>query len=411
MKISLFIIGLIACLLFYFFKRKEKDIESFINQDEEDIEEEFFLSNDYDNSSLEIYFEKEEIGNIDKLIEIEDEKTKASISNIVANVTRRVGNEAIKSANLKQLQNETLYKVIIPKGESLVKSKSGGNFVRGFYRGQNNITGHANLQEVKIDIYKNNINVASFMAGLSIIVGQYYMSVINKKLNIINEGIESIKSFLDNEYKGKIYLIYDTIRFIINNKEEIINNEELKRSEIYHIQDMEDKAKELLGQSISTINEIITKQDINFEKYKKLTNEIQIQINYQNIILELIRVLAELKMALYGGKASLQYCNNHIDHARKDVENLANKLKNWHSMQCKALNIDFEKMHRKREGNKVVNKVLKRVSKKLYYIKIDEDFKNVIISQIDEPVIPESVQTVDNTKILYLEEKYYYVEE
>ena len=96
--------------------------------------------------------------------------------------------------------NTTKYMEVSING-MLAKAKSGG--YRGFSRGENGqITEHARLFDSK-----KLSNLAGFSALYniaSVVVSQQHLADINAKLNEINNTLETIKSFQNNERESKI---------------------------------------------------------------------------------------------------------------------------------------------------------------------------------------------------------------
>ena len=144
------------------------------------------------------------------LVEIKDSKVLARIDSTIPQFTRA----GATVANATKDNAETLYRVIIPNGAKLTKSRDMKGAVRGFYRGSKNIRGHANLVEVE----KAGTNVANVAAGemdvASMVVGQYYMAQINAELGEINENVKRIESFQDNEFKSRVFTLVAQVQKI-----------------------------------------------------------------------------------------------------------------------------------------------------------------------------------------------------
>ena len=99
-------------------------------------------------------------GNVPILIEklsalsIVDESYLTEITDtaVISRITQTiptVAEKAAKTVTNHALQNADIVRVIIPKGETLVKSKDMAGAFRGFFRGAKGAKGHANL--VKVD--------------------------------------------------------------------------------------------------------------------------------------------------------------------------------------------------------------------------------------------------------------------
>ena len=122
----------------------------------------------------------------ESLVEVTDSKVLARINQVIPGVA----NSAIAASNIAHT-GEKLYKVIIPHGAKLTKSKDMAGAVRGFYRGAKKIRGQANLVEVsqKGTVVANTASAAMNVA--SMVVGQYYMTKINDV--VLCQDLEQIK--------------------------------------------------------------------------------------------------------------------------------------------------------------------------------------------------------------------------
>ena len=130
-----------------------------------------------------------------KLIEIKDKQLLATIDNVIPNAGVSVQN--VKAA--QGLKNaEELYRVIIPQRANLDHSKAMENAFRATFRDvPNSYQGQANL--LKADgaaLASQGANVANAVMNVgSMVVGQYYMSEINNKLEDITDNIKEINDF------------------------------------------------------------------------------------------------------------------------------------------------------------------------------------------------------------------------
>ncbi|MCL1924051.1 MAG: hypothetical protein FWF50_00540, partial [Defluviitaleaceae bacterium] len=128
------------------------------------------------------------------------------------------------------LNSSEIYKVIIPAGETLVKSKDGA--FRGFFMGNKGIKGHAELVKVNastlsktskaVNIGANVINIGSF------IVGQYHMAEINKTLLNVNQKISQVSDFQERDFKSNFISLISDVQEISIFSSEILENDELR---------------------------------------------------------------------------------------------------------------------------------------------------------------------------------------
>lgn len=102
----------------------------------------------------------------ESLVEVTDSKVLARINQVIPGAAH----SAIAASNIAHT-GEKLYKVTVPPGAKLTKSKDMAGDVRGFYRGAKKIRGQANLVEVsqKGTVVANTVsaamNVASMVVG------------------------------------------------------------------------------------------------------------------------------------------------------------------------------------------------------------------------------------------------------
>lgn len=136
--------------------------------------------------------------------EITDAKIIARIAETVPNVAEAVA----KTITNKALKDVELYKVVIPSGATLAESKQMEGAVRGFYRGAKGIKGQANLVKVDPTKISKATKVANGVANVmnvgSLVVGQYYMSEINSKIEGLSKRVNKISDFQDREFKSRI---------------------------------------------------------------------------------------------------------------------------------------------------------------------------------------------------------------
>ncbi|MBQ1546259.1 MAG: hypothetical protein IIZ59_01860, partial [Clostridia bacterium] len=139
-----------------------------------------------------------------RIAEIKDKNLLAQIDNVIPRAVQAVANAAaVNDYQNKANAVDVLYQAIIPKGAVLAESRAMDGAVRGIFHGKNGISGHANLVAVNPDIGGNlaAVNVANAAMGVaSMVVGQYYMTQINDKLKSVNDKIDKLYKFQDNEF-------------------------------------------------------------------------------------------------------------------------------------------------------------------------------------------------------------------
>lgn len=182
---------------------------------------------DFNGEKLAIQMEQlplEMIPEEKNLQEITDKKVLAQIDGLLPGFVQG-GTGIANVANAARNADKVLYEAIIPAGAKLCNSKEMEGAVRGIYRGANNIQGHANLVEVQNATNVVANTAAAAMGVASMVVGQYYMNQINNELSEINDSLNRIEEFQDNEYKSKVFALVAQIKKMASFRTEILENE------------------------------------------------------------------------------------------------------------------------------------------------------------------------------------------
>jgi len=229
------------------------------------------------------------------LVEIKDKSVVARITQTIPTVA----DKAAKTVTNQALKNADIYRVIIPNGETLVKSKDMTGAVRGFFRGAKGVKGQANL--VKVDPSK--ITKATTLANIganvmnvgSLVVGQYYMAEINAKLETMNKNISKISDFQDREFKSRIMSLMGLVGEVSRFSTEIIENDEVRTQKIASLENMKANATELLGQVNETMTGIIQNYPTpDYKTYQEKVDEFTVLAEYQSILITMLEKISEL---------------------------------------------------------------------------------------------------------------------
>lgn len=352
----------------------------------------------------------EEIKDADKLIEIKDEKLLARIDNLIPGLLQ-AGNAA---NNAIQANGELLYQAIIPAGAKLANSRDMEGAVRGFYHGADGINGHANL--VAFDNTASvATNITSSVMGLaSMVVGQYYMAQISSDLYKIDKGLNRISNFQDQEYKGKVFALVAHIQQVAHFQVEILENEELRMSEIDNLNRWKKDCEQLLAQACHTVEGFTENQNLKYEEYEKLLPEIEKWYSYQKILFEVLIHIAELKHALHLGFVSFEQCSATVITYGSKVTQTKEKLEKWHYAQADRLHIDVEHGMRKRVGfDSFIHLIPSWINEDNKFRPIAQSAVKQIQSQTSASNHVRSVDTVDlfqeDVRIIGKEGKLYYL--
>ena len=286
-----------------------------------------------------------------ELFEITDNTVIARISETIPSAAEKIA----KTINNKALTNVELYKAVIPGGATLVDSKQIEGAVRGFYRGTNGIKGHANL--VKIDPTK--ISKASTMAnGVanvmnvgSLVVGQYYMSEINLKLETMSKNVSKISDFQDREFKSRILSLIARVGKISNFSSEIIESDDLRNRKLHTLDDLEGEGTQLLQQVNLTIDEIIKKnQKPDFREYQEKVDDFRVLAEYQQMLMSILEEISKLTYLLGKGEISNEMSYSIFNAYLKQLNQIRAALEEWHEKQVESLGIDIDKNRISKKG-------------------------------------------------------------
>lgn len=280
------------------------------------------------------------------LVEVKDEKVLARIDSLVPGL----GQAGVATANAVQAAGDTVYRAIIPVGAKLTDSKAMEGAVRGIYHGADGIKGHANLVAVEKTGTVVANTAAAAMGVASMVVGQYYMTQINAELSKISDGLDKISSFQDNEYKSKVFALVAQVKKISAFQSEILENEALRKSEIDHLNKLEDQCLELLGQANLTVADYAKKKELDYASYEKEVREAQNWYLYQQTLLEVMNKISELKYALNMGEVSREQCTALLPTYIKQASDSLAILADWHNGNVTRLAIDTSESKRKRQG-------------------------------------------------------------
>ena len=323
--ILMIVIVVIGVYILYLYKSKERYKETQLKKEDKMVN---FKGNNLKNK-MNIKIEElplEKIENSKSMFEIKDNKILGHIDNLVPGLIQ-IGTTA---NNAIQANSSVVYQAIIPAGASLSDSASMKNAVRGIYHGKNGIKGHANLVEVDQTGKVVSNTMSSGIAITSMIVGQYYMTQINSELTKINEEISKIKNFQENEYKSKILALIIQVKRISTFQTEIIENYELRKSDINKLGHLEQKCIELLGQANLTIISFTKEEKIDYKEYNEKLAEIHNWYLYQKTLLEILYKITDLKNILYFNEISNEQLNIIPETYTKQVMEVHNLLIKWH---------------------------------------------------------------------------------
>jgi hypothetical protein len=348
-----------------------------------------------------------------KLMEITDSKVLAQVTNLIPELFK-AGNAAGNAVQGAKANAEVLYRAIIPAGAKLANSREMDGAVRGIYHGAEGVKGHANLLAVKKNANVARNVAASAMNLASMVVGQYYMNEINEELGEISAGITKISEFQDNEYKSKVFALVAQIQKVAIFQVDILDNDELRLSEIYNLNRWEQECIQLLGQANLTIAGFGNKENLDYEEYEKQLAEAQNWFVYQKTLMEVMIKIAELKHTLHLGSASREQCGALLPTYSKQVQDSLNQLSTWHKTQTEKFEINVDEKSRKRMGlDGVIYFIPGLINEENKFCSIPNNTVKKIIAQTNGYTTRQNIDPIDlfqeDVRIIAKEGRIYYL--
>lgn len=223
---------------------------------------------------------------------------------------------------------------------------------------------------------------ADAMNIASIVVGQYYMSEIDNKLESLNENVEEIKNFLDKERLAKVQNLITNVSIVSKYKDEILSNEQAISQELTKLSDYEEKALDILTHINHETIDISKKNIDNFSDYQRTTVMLERLFTQQNILVQVINQIASLKYILYKGSMSVDYCYEKFNCAFTNASSVRKNIKSFHNKTIKQLNVDLEN-HRYLKNN-ILNNVARPIIEAIHDEWNYEDFDENLVNKINE---------------------------
>lgn len=350
------------------------------------------------------------------LFEITDNTVIARISEIIP----KAADITAKSITSNTLKNVELYKAIIPGGATLAKSKQMDGAVRGIYQGAKGIKGQANL--IKVDPSKISKattvanGVTNIMSVGSLVVGQYYMTEINSKLETMNKNIEKISDFQNREFKSRILSLIALVGKVSNFSSEIIESDDLRNRKSQTLDDLEREGTQLLQQVNLTIDEIIKENQIpDYREYQEKVEDFKILLEYQQILLTFLEEISKLTYLLGKGESSSEMCYSIFNIYLEQSNKIRAILETWHNNQVELLGIDIDKNRINKTGiGKILTAIPGIIDDNWNYKSLKDGLGNEINAQKTENQLmgnkPEDLYDND-IQIIIKEGKYYYLHE
>lgn len=346
-------------------------------------------------------------------------------ANTALQQTAKVGNAAVKAAN-EAFQGGDIYRAILSPGRNLVQSRSMDGAFRGFARGAKNIRESANFvpvtaqkaSEVVPASISKTAKVANVAANVmnvsSLIVGQYYMSIIDSKLETMTRSISRISDFQDREFKSRILSVISLVGEISQFSSEILEDDSQREHKLSALEGIKATATELLGQVNITMADITKKNPHpDYKEYDSVVEELKTLVRFQNVLVTVLEEISKLTYLL--GKGTISTEQSHFLYNKYVNLSVQTRtlLGDWHSKQVEELKIDLSKERVAKAGiEAVVSIPLGWIDEKHNYKAIRKTMAQEITSQANHHIAsteqPRDVYSED-VELIIKGGKYYYL--
>lgn len=233
--------------------------------------------------------------------------------------------------------SRTAYRVILPMSTKLASSTAGG------------VGLGAPMAAAQVGTLVTS-SFSAVMSAASMVVGQYYMTLVNRQIKGISEKLSRLGSFQNNEYKSKVFALHAQVMRSAAFRAEVMAHAELREAEIAKLDQLEQTCIELLGQAALTIGELTERPAQDYESYVRTTADLHNWVMSQRVLLATLYEIADLRFALYLGAASRKQCEALLPVYEKQAEETQAMLVGWHAHTAEKLGLDLGEAKRKRKG-------------------------------------------------------------
>ena len=407
MIVLIVIIFIIVAFLIYWFMNNKKS-----NTKDEIVKKEISLSDKEADSN----FPNIQIIEDSSIIPLEKNKIiDADIKNAVASLDNAISKGVIAGKNIKNarelLKGDKAFFSAAKEGtEKMLKVKDSDKVYGIQMKGKifDKQTQFKNEGQLVEGIGKNSLVNAGFNIA-SLVVGQYYMTEINNKMEQIQQDVEEISSYLDSEYQGKLDHIVSKTKEIIDNKNEILNNNFSRDKRYDEISREEESCTIILGQANNKINELVKDSNLDFKKYENNTKELQKWYVRQQILLQLLLEIGNLRYVLANGNETSMFTHTQYNNYLLQSQNTNEKLYKWHKFYREKFGIDQKEHKRKASFYNVKKNTIGKIKEEWAYNKLDESIEKMINMQTTNYKLKPYVEKKqnENIKILKRNNEYY----
>ena len=141
--------------------------------------------------------------------------------------------------------------------------------------------------------------------------------------------------------------------------------------------DLDSYLKDLTNNSVKV-------DKVKYDEYEDSVKELTEWVQYQKILIEVLRQMSDLKYALGLGRISSEECYSLYSECMKEVDIVRNAVTQWHEKHLTSFDIDVDAKRRKRQSlEAVLYKLPGLIKDDLNYKSVEKDTVNMIQEQID----------------------------
>lgn len=307
------------------------------------------------------------------------------------------------------------YQVIMQSGQSLMHSKNGENLYKGITQaaGHRGIAGSADLKPINSTVSELATKtgaVAGVMSVASMVVGQYYMTEINGKLESISESIDDIKNFQKTELLAQISTVVRESRQLSVYNDEIMESASERQLARHRASDFEEKSGELLDQ----INSLIRLELVpsgKFSEYERHTRGLVPLLSSQQVLVATLRELSRLTVVLSRSEVSPERAGATYKELVASSEKVRDNVVEWHSKETDVWHVNLARESRTKTGIKrVMSQPLTIVNPELAYQHVPSEFIKQVQTQssMRQPELPEMTGYQVPVELLIKNNQVYY---
>ena len=310
---------------------------------------------------------------------------------------------------------DTLYTSSIAK-ESLTKAKDGSGGLRGFMRGKKGIKENVVLKEFDTSSVTQTGKVAAGVSKVmnvsSLVVGQYYMSEVNSKLIGISKDIKSIGNYQQQEFKSKILALMNHVEEVSKFSSEILDNDELRKRELFQLDTYKNTAVQLLEQIKITIQDLSNDSTSNVQEYQVKVEDFEKLLRYQDVLLKILEEISKLSYTLSLGIVSIGKCYSSYNSMVNKSNDVRNHIRVWHLENHDRIGIELDNHRFKKKGvERFISKPLSMIDDKWDYKNLESKLISKIVKQTQyDEVVPNIQEEFFNKEVELIIDngKYYY---